>query len=35
VVIRTGIVLPTFRDTPDDALDAARQAIAAGVDGLF
>jgi alkanesulfonate monooxygenase SsuD/methylene tetrahydromethanopterin reductase-like flavin-dependent oxidoreductase (luciferase family) len=35
VVIRTGIVLPTFRDTPADALDAAAQAVAAGVDGVF
>jgi alkanesulfonate monooxygenase SsuD/methylene tetrahydromethanopterin reductase-like flavin-dependent oxidoreductase (luciferase family) len=33
--IRTGIVLPTFRDTPDDALAAARDAVAAGVDGVF
>jgi alkanesulfonate monooxygenase SsuD/methylene tetrahydromethanopterin reductase-like flavin-dependent oxidoreductase (luciferase family) len=34
-VIRTGIVLPTFRETPDDALEAARQAFEAGVDGVF
>jgi alkanesulfonate monooxygenase SsuD/methylene tetrahydromethanopterin reductase-like flavin-dependent oxidoreductase (luciferase family) len=34
-VIRTGIVLPTFRDTPDDALEAAHGAFAAGVDGVF
>jgi alkanesulfonate monooxygenase SsuD/methylene tetrahydromethanopterin reductase-like flavin-dependent oxidoreductase (luciferase family) len=34
-VIRTGIVLPTFRDSPEDALDVARQAFAAGVDGAF
>jgi hypothetical protein len=35
VVIRTGIVLPTFRDTPDDAFAAAARAFAAGVDGVF
>jgi alkanesulfonate monooxygenase SsuD/methylene tetrahydromethanopterin reductase-like flavin-dependent oxidoreductase (luciferase family) len=35
VVIRTGIVLPTFRETPDDALEAARLAFSAGVDGVF
>lgn len=34
-MIRTGVVLPTFRDTPDDAFDAAAQAYAAGVDGVF
>jgi alkanesulfonate monooxygenase SsuD/methylene tetrahydromethanopterin reductase-like flavin-dependent oxidoreductase (luciferase family) len=34
-VIRTGIVLPTFRDTPDEALAAAAEAIEAGIDGLF
>jgi hypothetical protein len=34
-VIRTGIVLPTFRETPDDALQAAHQAFEAGVDGVF
>jgi alkanesulfonate monooxygenase SsuD/methylene tetrahydromethanopterin reductase-like flavin-dependent oxidoreductase (luciferase family) len=34
-VIRTGVVLPTFRDSPDDALAAARNAFAAGVDGVF
>jgi hypothetical protein len=33
--MRTGVVLPTFRDTPDAAFDAARAAIEAGVDGLF
>jgi alkanesulfonate monooxygenase SsuD/methylene tetrahydromethanopterin reductase-like flavin-dependent oxidoreductase (luciferase family) len=33
--MRTGVVLPTFRDTPADALAAAREAIAAGVDGVF
>jgi alkanesulfonate monooxygenase SsuD/methylene tetrahydromethanopterin reductase-like flavin-dependent oxidoreductase (luciferase family) len=35
VVIRTGIVLPTFRETPDDAFEAAHRAVAAGVDGVF
>jgi alkanesulfonate monooxygenase SsuD/methylene tetrahydromethanopterin reductase-like flavin-dependent oxidoreductase (luciferase family) len=34
-VIRTGIVLPTFRETPDDALRAAYEAFEAGVDGVF
>ena len=32
---RTGIILPTFRAHPDDALQAARVALAAGVDGVF
>lgn len=34
-MIRTGIVLPTFRETPDEAIAAAHQAFAAGVDGVF
>jgi hypothetical protein len=34
-VIRTGIVLPTFRDTPDEAFAAAAEAVEAGVDGVF
>jgi hypothetical protein len=34
-VIRTGVVLPTFRDTPEAAFSAAAQAFAAGVDGVF
>jgi len=34
-VIRTGVVLPTFRDRPDDAFAAADEAVAAGVDGVF
>jgi alkanesulfonate monooxygenase SsuD/methylene tetrahydromethanopterin reductase-like flavin-dependent oxidoreductase (luciferase family) len=29
------VVLPTFRDTPDAAFEAADEAVAAGVDGLF
>ena len=33
--MRTGVVLPTFRDTPDEAFDAAASAVAAGVDGVF
>jgi len=33
--IRSGIVLPTFRETPADALEAAHEAFAAGVDGVF
>jgi alkanesulfonate monooxygenase SsuD/methylene tetrahydromethanopterin reductase-like flavin-dependent oxidoreductase (luciferase family) len=33
--MRTGVVLPTFRDTPDAAFAAATEAVAAGVDGLF
>ena len=35
VVIRAGRRLPTFRDTPDAAFEAADEAVAAGVDGLF
>jgi len=34
-VIRTGVVLPLFRQTPDGALAAAHAAFAAGVDGVF
>jgi alkanesulfonate monooxygenase SsuD/methylene tetrahydromethanopterin reductase-like flavin-dependent oxidoreductase (luciferase family) len=34
-VIRTGVVLPTFCDTPDDAFAVAHRALAAGVDGVF
>jgi hypothetical protein len=34
-VIRTGVVLPTFRDSPDEAFAVAREALAAGVDGVF
>ena len=33
--IRTGIVLPTFRQTADLALDVAARAEEAGVDGVF
>jgi alkanesulfonate monooxygenase SsuD/methylene tetrahydromethanopterin reductase-like flavin-dependent oxidoreductase (luciferase family) len=35
VVIRAGVVLPTFRDRPDDAFAAAEAAVDAGIDGLF
>jgi alkanesulfonate monooxygenase SsuD/methylene tetrahydromethanopterin reductase-like flavin-dependent oxidoreductase (luciferase family) len=34
-VIRTGIVLPTFRDTPDEAFAVAAEAAGAGIDGVF
>lgn len=34
-MIRTGIVLPTFRDTPDEAFAAAAEAVDAGIDGVF
>ena len=34
-MIRTGVVVPTFRDTPDEALEVATRAFAAGVDGVF
>ena len=33
--LRTGVVLPTFRDTPIEAFAVARAAVEAGVDGLF
>ena len=33
--MRTGVVLPTFRDTPDEAFAAASESVAAGVDGVF
>ena len=33
--MRTGIVLPTFRATPDAAFAAATEAVGAGVDGVF
>lgn len=34
-MIRTGVVLPTFRERPEDAFEAAAQAFAAGIDGVF
>jgi alkanesulfonate monooxygenase SsuD/methylene tetrahydromethanopterin reductase-like flavin-dependent oxidoreductase (luciferase family) len=33
--MRTGVVLPTFRDRPDEAFAAATAAVTAGVDGVF
>ncbi len=33
--MRTGVVLPIFRNRPDAAFAAAAEAVAAGVDGLF
>jgi hypothetical protein len=33
--MRTGVVLPLFRDSPDAAFDAAVAAVTAGVDGVF
>lgn len=33
--IRTGVILPAFRETGEDALALARAAEAAGVDGVF
>jgi hypothetical protein len=33
--LRTGVILPTFQDTPAPAFEAARRATEAGVDGLF
>lgn len=34
-MIHVGVVLPTFRETPEEALDVAHRAFAAGVDGVF
>jgi hypothetical protein len=33
--MRTGVILPTFRETPAEAFAAAEAAVEAGVDGLF
>ena len=33
--IKLGVVLPSFRPTAADALDVARQADDAGIDGVF
>ena len=33
--IRTGVVLPTFRETPDGAFEVAARAVEADVDGVF
>jgi alkanesulfonate monooxygenase SsuD/methylene tetrahydromethanopterin reductase-like flavin-dependent oxidoreductase (luciferase family) len=34
-VIRTGVVLPTFQESPDKAVAVAHRALEAGVDGVF
>ena len=33
--VRVGVMLPTFRDTPTEALDAALEAERLGIDGVF
>lgn len=33
--MKTGVVLPTFRNEPDEAFDVAARAVQAGVDGVF
>ncbi len=33
--MRTGVILPTFRETPAEAFSLAEEAVEAGVDGLF
>jgi len=33
--MKTGVVLPTFRNEPDEAFDVAARAARAGVDGVF
>lgn len=33
--MRVGVLLPTFRRSPDAALDAARSALEEGLDGVF
>jgi alkanesulfonate monooxygenase SsuD/methylene tetrahydromethanopterin reductase-like flavin-dependent oxidoreductase (luciferase family) len=33
--MKTGVVLPTFRNEPDEAFDVAASAARAGVDGVF
>ena len=33
--MKTGVILPTFRETADEALAVARDAEALGVDGVF
>jgi alkanesulfonate monooxygenase SsuD/methylene tetrahydromethanopterin reductase-like flavin-dependent oxidoreductase (luciferase family) len=33
--MKTGVVLPTFRNEPDEAFDVAARALRAGVDGVF
>jgi alkanesulfonate monooxygenase SsuD/methylene tetrahydromethanopterin reductase-like flavin-dependent oxidoreductase (luciferase family) len=33
--VKTGVILPSFRDDPTEALEVAHQAEEAGVDGVF
>jgi alkanesulfonate monooxygenase SsuD/methylene tetrahydromethanopterin reductase-like flavin-dependent oxidoreductase (luciferase family) len=33
--VKLGVVLPTFTELPDDALDAARESESGGLDGIF
>jgi hypothetical protein len=33
--MKLGVLLPTFRDNPDDALASAKRAADAGLDGVF
>ena len=33
--MKVGVTLPQFRDSPDEALDAARRAEGLGLDGVF
>jgi hypothetical protein len=33
--MRTGVILPTFRETPAEAFSVAEDAVEAGVDGVF
>jgi hypothetical protein len=33
--VKLGVLLPTFRESPDDALRVARRAEEAGLDGVF
>jgi hypothetical protein len=35
MTIRIGVILPTFRDTPDEAVDTATRAEELGLDGVF
>jgi alkanesulfonate monooxygenase SsuD/methylene tetrahydromethanopterin reductase-like flavin-dependent oxidoreductase (luciferase family) len=35
VEMKTGVILPTFQETPDQALAVAREAEGLGVDGVF
>jgi alkanesulfonate monooxygenase SsuD/methylene tetrahydromethanopterin reductase-like flavin-dependent oxidoreductase (luciferase family) len=33
--MKIGVLLPTFRDTPDEAIETAHRAEALGIDGVF